>query len=175
MVTARAEGGAALTDTDLRHDLNTLIAAGHETTATAMAWGAELLAHNPGAQARAREALEQSDGAYLDVLVTEILRIRSPVSVAVARQPLEPFPIGPYLVGPEHGVIVHAWGIHLDPALHPEPDRFNPDRFLEPVPEYSFLPFGGGAHRRPRCARHARAEGGARRDPAPLRAKAGHA
>ena len=69
------------------------------------------------------------------------------MSVAAARHPLAPFPIGPYLVGPEHVVIVDAWGIHLDPAIHPDPDRFNPDRFLEPVPEYSFLPFGGGAHR----------------------------
>jgi hypothetical protein len=142
MVTARAEDGTALTDTDLRHDLNTLIAAGHETTATAMAWGAELLAHNPGVQARARAAVEQSDGAYLDALVREILRIRSPVSVSAARHPLAPFPIGPYLVGSEHVVIVDAWGIHLDPAVHTDPDRF-----LEPVPEYSFLPFGGGAHR----------------------------
>ena len=147
MVTARAEDGTALTDTDVRHDINTLIAAGHETTATAMAWAAELLAHNPGVQARARAAVEQSDGAYLDALVRESLRIRSPVAVAAARVPLAPFPIGPYLVGPEHVVIVDAWGIHLDPTLHPDPERFNPDRFLEPVPEYSFLPFGGGAHR----------------------------
>ncbi len=147
MVTARAEDGTALTDIDLRHDLNTLIAAGHETTATAMAWGAELLAHNPGVQARAREAVLHSDGSYLDALVKEILRIRSPVAVAAARQPLEQFPIGSYVLSPDRYVIVDAWGIHLDPALHPEPDRFNPDRFLEPVPEYSFLPFGGGAHR----------------------------
>ena len=61
MVRARDEDGAALTDTDLRHELNTLISAGHETTATAIAWGAELLAHNPDVQVRARAARREGD------------------------------------------------------------------------------------------------------------------
>jgi cytochrome P450 len=143
MILARDEQGQPLTDRDLRHELTTLIAAGHETTATALAWGAELLAHNPGVQAQAR----LGDQPYLDALVKEILRIRSPISVAAARHPLEPFEIDGYAIGPESVIIVNAWGVHLDPNVYPEPDRFKPERFLEPTPEYSFLPFGGGAHR----------------------------
>lgn len=146
MILARDEEGRALPDRDLRHELNTLIAAGHETTATALAWGAELLAHNPAVQTRAREAAIAGDQRYLDALVKETLRIRSPVSVAAARHPLEPFEIGQHRIDAQY-IIVNAWGVHLDPAVHPEPDRFNPQRFLEPTPEYSFLPFGGGAHR----------------------------
>jgi cytochrome P450 len=124
-----------------------LIAAGHETTATAIAWGAELLAQNPAVQARGREAVAQGDQRYLDALVKEILRIRSPVAVGSARHPLEPFEIDGYTIGPETVIISNAWGVHLDPSVHPEPDRFMPERFLEPTPEYSFLVFGGGAHR----------------------------
>jgi cytochrome P450 len=147
MVLARDEDGEALPDTDLRHELNTLIAAGHETTATAIAWAVELLAHNPGVQSRARLAAREGDQKYLDALVKEILRIRSPVSVAAARHPLEPFELDGETIGHEHVVIVNAWGVHLDPGNHPDPDVFKPERFLEPTPEYSFLPFGGGAHR----------------------------
>ncbi len=147
MVLARDEDGRPLPDRDLRHELNTLIAAGHETTATALAWAAELLAHNRSVQARAREAALAGDQHYLDALVKEILRIRAPVSVAAARHPLEPLEVDGYTIGPEHVIIVNAWGVHLDPAVYSEPDRFRPERFLEPTPDYSFLPFGGGAHR----------------------------
>ena len=147
MIQARDESGAALTDTDLRHELNTLIAAGHETTATAIAWGAELLAHNRAVQDRAREAANDGDQKYLDALVKEILRIRAPVSVGAARHPLEPFEIGRHTITSETVVVVNAWGVHLDPAVYPEPDTFKPERFLEPTPDYSFMPFGGGAHR----------------------------
>ncbi len=147
MVLARADDGEPLTDTDLRHELNTLIAAGHETTATAIAWGAELLAHNSAARERAREAAQAGDQRYLDSLVKEILRIRAPVSVAAARHPLEPFELDGHTIGADTVIIANAWGVHLDPSVHPEPDRFRPERFLEPTPDYSFLPFGGGAHR----------------------------
>lgn len=147
MVGARDEAGAALTDMDLRHELNTLIAAGHETTATALSWAAELLAHNPAVRERAREAQRDGDQKYLDALVKEVLRIRAPVAVGAARHPLEPFEVGGSVVGPETVVIVNAWGVHLDPSVFPDPDAFRPERFLEPTPEYSFMPFGGGAHR----------------------------
>jgi cytochrome P450 len=69
------------------------------------------------------------------------------VSVAAARHPLEPFELDGYTIGSDTVIIANAWGVHLDPSVHPEPDRFRPERFLEPTPDYSFLPFGGGAHR----------------------------
>ncbi len=147
MVQARDEQGDGLTDTDLRHELNTLIGAGHETTATAIAWGTELLAHNPDVQSRAREAAGAGDQRYLDALVKEVLRIRAPVAVAAARHPLEPFEVDGYEVGSDAVVLADCWGVHLDPTVYADPECFEPARFLEPTPEYSFLPFGGGAHR----------------------------
>jgi cytochrome P450 len=144
MVCARDEHGIGLNDEQLRDELITLIAAGHETTATAIAWGVELLVHNPAVMADAREG----DDAYLDALVKEILRIRSPSPIGGARHVLEPFTIGEWTIPPEMVVLVDAYGVHHDPETYPQPHTFRPERFLEqPADGYSFLPFGGGAHR----------------------------
>jgi cytochrome P450 family 135 len=144
LVLARDEEGAGLSDEELRDELITLITAGHETTATAIAWGAELLAHNPAVQQAAREG----DDAYMDALVKEVLRIRSPIPVGGARHVLEPFAIGPWTIPPDVTVLVDAYGVHHDPDSYPRPDEFRPQRFLEaPADGYAFLPFGGGAHR----------------------------
>ncbi len=144
MVGARDEDGAGLSDAQLRDELITLIAAGHETTATATAWGVELLVHNQAVLARAREG----EDAYLEALVKEILRIRSPIPITSARRMLEPFTIGAWTIPQEVAILVDAYGVHHDPRTYPDPQAFRPERFLaEPPDGYSFLPFGGGAHR----------------------------
>ena len=144
MVAARDEDGSGLSDEQLRDELITLITAGHETTATAIAWGVELLVHNPAVMARASEG----DEAYLEALVKEILRIRSPVPIGGARHVLEPFPIGEWTIPPQVAILVDAYGVHHDPGIYPQPHAFRPERFLEePSDGYAFLPFGGGSHR----------------------------
>jgi cytochrome P450 len=144
MICARDEDGIGLSDEQLRDELITLIAAGHETTATAISWGAELLAHNPAVMATARH----SDDSYLQALAKEVLRIRPPIPVSSARHVLGPFAIGRWTIPPEVAILVDAHGVHHDPAIYPQPHLFRPERFLEDPPDsYSFLPFGGGAHR----------------------------
>ncbi len=138
LVQARDAEGVGLTDTELRDELVTLIAAGHETTATAIAWGALLLALDPP---------QRRDPEYLDAIVKEVLRIRSPVPIAAARHVLEPFALGRWTIPPEAIVIVDAYGLHHDPTIYSDPEAFRPDRFLDGAPEHAFLPFGGGAHR----------------------------
>ncbi len=150
MVLARDGAGEGLTDTELRDEIITLITAGHETTATAIAWGAELLAHNPDVRARALDASRTGDDAYLDAMVKEILRIRSPVPIAGARHATEPMAIGEWTIPPEVTVIVNSYGLHHDASIYPEPEAFRPERFIDAAPDayaYAFLPFGGGAHR----------------------------
>jgi cytochrome P450 len=144
MMLARDEQGEGLSDEQLHDELVTLIAAGHETTATAIAWGVELLTHNPREMLRVRE----DDEAYLDATVKEILRIRSPAPIAAGRYLTEPFSIGRWTVPAGVGLIVDAYGVHHNPDVYPEPRAFKPERFLGEQPDsYSFLPFGGGAHR----------------------------
>lgn len=148
LVQARDEDGNALTSEDLRDELVALIGAGHETTAAAIAWGTTLLAHNPDVCDRATEAARENDEQYLGALVKEVLRIRPPIPVAAGRVLDGPFAIGPYAVPPGTLILIDAWGVHHDPELYPDPERFQPERFLAEAPEpYSWLAFGGGAHR----------------------------
>jgi cytochrome P450 len=148
LVQARDDDGHALSAEDLRDELLALIGAGHETTAAAIAWGAALLAHDPAVRERATAAAREGDEDYLGALVKEVLRIRSPLPVAAGRVLDEPFAIGPHMVPAGTLIVIDAWGLHHDPELYPEPERFQPERFLHEDPEpYTWLPFGGGAHR----------------------------
>jgi cytochrome P450 family 135 len=148
LVRAGGQDGHALSDIDLRDELVTLVAAGHETTATAMAWACDLLAHNPDVVARLRQSLASGEREYLKATAKELLRVRTIVYVAATRQMLEPFPIGDWTIGPDALVLADAQGIHGDPQLYPEPDEFRPERFLGATPDsYTYIPFGGGAHR----------------------------
>jgi cytochrome P450 len=144
LVQARDEDGNALTREDLRDELLALIGAGHETTAAAIAWGAEFLAHDDAVRERAREA----NGDYLDALVKEVLRLRSPLGASSVRVLDEPFEIGGHTIPAGVPILINGWGLHHDPSLYPEPGAFRPERFLGRAPEsYTWLPFGGGAHR----------------------------
>ena len=148
LLQARDEDGDALSPEDLRDDLIALIGAGHETTAAAIAWGAALLAHNPDVRERARVAAQEEDEQYLGALVKEVLRLRPPLPVAAGRALEVPFRIGNHTIPPRTLIMIDAWGVHHDPELYPEPERFQPERFLAGAPEsYAWLPFGGGAHR----------------------------
>ena len=149
LVQARDEEGRALGTDDLRDDLIALIGAGHETTAAAIAWGAALLAHDREVQQRARVAAREGDSAYIGALVKEVLRIRSPLPVAAGRRLEEPLALGPHRVPAGTPILIDAWGLHHDPERYPDPERFDPGRFLtdEGSERYSWLPFGGGARR----------------------------
>ena len=172
LIQARDEEGRALTSEELRDDLLTLIAAGHETTAAAIAWGAALLAHNPAVRERATVAAREGDDAYLGALVKEVLRIRPPIPVAAGRVLDEPFAVGSHLIPAGTLILIDAWGVHHDPELHPDPERFRPERFLSGSPE----PYTLAAVRRRRSsmrrrgARRAGDQGGA----ATMLTKVGH-
>jgi cytochrome P450 len=151
LVQARDEDGRGLSTEDLQDDLVTLIGAGHETTAAAIAWAAVLLAHEPAARERATAAARSGDGdgGYLGAVVKEVLRIRPPIPIAAGRRLSEPLTIGSHRVPAGTVIVIDAWGVHHDPVRYPQPERFRPERFLDgdsPEP-YSWLPFGGGARR----------------------------
>jgi cytochrome P450 len=144
LVRSQHECGSALSDADLRDDVVTLVVAGHEPTATAIAWACDLLARNPAVCARLRDG----DRSYLAATVQEVLRIRPALPLCASRHALEPFAIGDWSVDPAALIFVDAVGIHSNPELHPHPDAFRPERFLEHPPDgYAHVPFGGGAHR----------------------------
>jgi cytochrome P450 len=133
---------AGLPDRALRDELMTLLLAGHETTATGLAWACERLVRHPEAMARARE-----DDAYLDATVKEVLRIR-PVVLDVARVVAAPARVAGYDLDPGTMVVPAITPVHRAEDVWPDAEAFAPERFLDGSPApYSWIPFGGGVRR----------------------------
>jgi cytochrome P450 len=149
LVLARDEDGSALTDQEVRDELVTLLVAGHETTATGLAWTFDLLLHTPPALARLRSTLAEDDEEYLEAVVKEALRIR-PVIPGVGRVVRgEPFALNGYQIPPGMEINPSITTIHRRADRYPEPEAFRPERFLGPdAPDtYTWIPFGGGTRR----------------------------
>ena len=146
---ARDENGEPMTDQELRDELVTLLVAGHETTATGLAWAFELLLRTPRVMAKLRESLADGDEKYLDAVVKEALRLR-PVIPGVGRVVHgEPFELGGYTVPPGVEINPSIGVIHRRADSYPSPGEFRPERFLEDgAPDtYTWVPFGGGTRR----------------------------
>ena len=144
LLEARRDDGSPMTDIELRDELMTLLIAGHETTATALAWSFDLLLHNPEPL---EKLLEEVEGPYLDAVIKEAMRIR-PVIGLVGRLLKEDWELGGYHLPAGVSVAPHIWLIHHREDLYPEPEAFRPERFLGPQPDSaSYLPFGGGVRR----------------------------
>lgn len=145
LLQARHDDGSPMSDRELRDELMTLLTAGHETTATALAWAFERLLRNPAALDRLLSDLD--DGDYLDAVVKETLRVR-PILTDVARRLTAPTEIGGYRL-PEGTLVMPAIAlVQLLPEVYPDPHAFRPERFLEGQPEpYTWIPFGGGIRR----------------------------
>jgi cytochrome P450 len=147
LVRARYPDGAAMTTRELRDQIMTLLMAGHETTATGLAWALERLVRHPAVLRRARLAALEGDGAYLDAVVAETLRSR-PVVPDVSRRLTRPVELGDDVL--PAGVFVNPSIalVHHDARRYPDPSRFRPERFLAQHPDPAvWLPFGGGNRR----------------------------
>ena len=147
LVQARHEDGSPMSDQELRDELMTLLVAGHETTATALAWAVERLLRHPDKLERLRAEAEAGEDEYLDAVVKETLRLR-PVIPIVLRMLKEPMEIGGWNLPAGVSVAPCIYLMHRDPEIYPEPSRFRPERFLEqPAGTYTWIPFGGGVRR----------------------------
>jgi cytochrome P450 len=147
LLQARDEDGAPMSDVELRDELMTLLVAGHETTATALAWAFELLLKNPATLQRLERELVEGREEYLDAVIKETLRIR-PVLPIVGRILAEPISLMGYDLPAGAMVAPCIYLTHRNRNLYPEPDRFRPERFLDNQPDtYGWLPFGGSIRR----------------------------
>ena len=138
-----AAGGDDAPDSEIRDQVVTLLAAGHETTAAALAFALERLARHPDVLDR----LRGGDDAYLDAVVKETLRVRPVLSLA-ARKVVEPWEVRGYVLPPGTHVAPCIHLTHRRPELYPDPARFEPERWLGKSPgTYAWIPFGGGVRR----------------------------
>jgi cytochrome P450 len=147
LLAARYDDGAPMSDEELRDELVTVLGAGHETTATGLAWAMERLLRNPRVLAQLRNSIAAGEDEYLDATIKETLRAR-PVIVDVARKLTAPARIGGYDLPPGTFVMAAIAALHYREDLFPDPDEFRPERFLEGKADtYAWIPFGGGVRR----------------------------
>jgi cytochrome P450 len=145
LLAARFEDGGAMDDQEVCDQLVTLLVAGHETTATALAWTLELLVHHPAVLARLGDG---SDGAYLKAVIDESLRLR-PVVPLAGRRLSAPLAVDGMTLPEGTDVTPAIWLAHTRADVFPDPFAFRPERWLDggAAPGYAWVPFGGGVRR----------------------------
>jgi len=147
LLQARDEDGEAFNDNELRDQLMTLLIAGHETTATALAWTLERLIREPAVLERAHAEASLGDEDYAGAVAKETLRLR-PVVPAINRRLTAPVELRGWRLPAGINLNPSIYLLHRRPEIYPEPDAFRPERFLEQPPaNHEWIPFGGGVRR----------------------------
>lgn len=146
---ARHEDGTPMSAQELRDELMTLLIAGHETTASTLAWTFSRLAREPGVVSELVAELEsEDDGPYLTATIQEALRSRPVLPNTLPRYVEQPITVGGWDYEPGCCLVANAYLVHHDPDIYPDPYTFRPERFLDSKPgTYTWIPFGGGRRR----------------------------
>jgi cytochrome P450 len=149
LLEARHEDGSPMSSEELRDELMTLLVAGHETTASELAWAFERLVREPAVLRRLTDEIDADDGDdYLTATIQETLRRRPVLPNAAPRLVKQPVEIGGWEYPVGCCVVANAYLVHHDPEIYPEPYAFRPERFLgSPPGTYTWIPFGGGRRR----------------------------
>ena len=149
LLAARHEDGSPMSSQELRDELMTLLVAGHETTASELAWAIERLARSPAVRARLVEEIDAGEeDAYLTATIQETLRRRPVLPNTAPRLVMRPTEIGDWTYPAGVCLAANAYLVHHDPEIYPDPYAFRPERFLEEPPgTYTWIPFGGGRRR----------------------------
>jgi hypothetical protein len=148
MLRSTYEDGSAMSRKDLGDELLTLLAAGHETTASALAWTFERLSRHPGVLTALAAEADTDENELRQATILEVQRNRTVID-AIGRHVYAPaFELGEWSIPRGHSIIVSISRLHGDAELFPDPDRFNPDRFVgTKPPTFGWIPFGGGTRR----------------------------
>ena len=146
---ARHDDGSPMSDDELRDELMTMLVAGHETTASTLAWALALLPRNREVMGRLRDEIDAGDGDdYLTATIQETQRHRPVLPNVAPRLVKKPIEVGGRTYEPGVAVVGSAYLLHHDPEIYPDPYSFRPERFLDNPPgTYTWIPFGGGRRR----------------------------
>jgi cytochrome P450 len=149
LLAARHEDGSPMSDDEIRDELMTMLTAGHETTASSLAWAFERITRDQAVFGRLRDEIDAGDGdEYLTATIQETLRRRPVLPNTEPRYVNKPFEVGGREYQPGVALVANAYLVHHDPAIYPDPYAFRPERFLGEQPgTYTWIPFGGGRRR----------------------------
>jgi cytochrome P450 len=148
LLKARHEDESPMSEQEIRDELLTLLVAGHETTASSLAWTFARLVHELPVLERLVEEIDAGEDAYVTATIQETLRARPVLPNVAPRLVVKPVEIGGWSYPPGCSLVANSYLIHHDPDIYPDPYSFCPDRFLdEPPGTYTWIPFGGGRRR----------------------------
>ncbi len=148
LVEARHEDGSPMSEQEIRDELLTLLVAGHETTATSLAWAFSRLVHERPVLDRLVGEIDAGEDAYVTATIQETLRARPVLPNVAPRLVAKPIEVGGWTYQPNCSLVANGYLLHHDPEIYPDPYAFRPDRFLdEPPGTYTWIPFGGGRRR----------------------------
>ncbi|MFP4009095.1 MAG: cytochrome P450 [Spirulinaceae cyanobacterium] len=158
MMTARDENGELLSETEVRDELLTLLLAGHETTASALAWAFYWIHQNPRIYEKVMAELNELGPnpdpmsiyklPYLTAVCNETLRIAPAAMLTFFRHTTRPLEFMGYQLDTDTPVVGSIYLVHRRPDIYPNPEQFRPERFLErDFSPYEFVPFGAGMRR----------------------------
>lgn len=159
LINARDEDGSGMSNRQLRDEVLTFLLAGHETTALALSWTWHLLGHNPDVGEKLHAELRKVLGgrspgfadlpalAYTERVIKESMRLYPP-AWSLARTAISDFELRGYTIPAGANIVMSQWIMHRSPKYFPDPERFDPDRWLDPamqrLPRFVYFPFGGG-------------------------------
>ncbi|VVJ18871.1 Cytochrome P450 [Amycolatopsis camponoti] len=144
MLQTRYDDGSGLSRDEIADQLLTLLTAGHETTATTLAWAVERLRRHPALL----EELKNGDGKLLDATILEVQRTRPVIDLTARQVKQDGYRLGRWTLPKGYAVLVSIALIHDDDAVFPHAATFDPHRFAGARPDlYQWIPFGGGTRR----------------------------
>lgn len=148
MLQARYDDGSRMTHSQIADQLLTLLTAGHETTATTLAWAVERLRRHPQVLRRLVDEVDAGGSELREATIWEVQRVRPVIDVTGRQVRAESMQLGRWTLPKGQMVIASLFLVHDNEKLWPNASRFDPDRFVGDRPDnYSWVPFGGGARR----------------------------
>ena len=148
MLQSRYDDGSRLSRDEIADQLLTLLTAGHETTATTLAWAVERLRRHPAVLRELVEEVDAGGSKLRDAAILEVQRTRPVIDLTARQVKTDGFRLGRWTVPKGYAVLVSIALIHDDDAVFPHARTFDPHRFLDARPDlYSWIPFGGGTRR----------------------------
>lgn len=142
------DDGTAMSRNEIGDELLTLLAAGHETTASTLGWAFERISRHPQVLERLVAEAATDDNTYRQATIFEVQRNRTVIDFAGRDVAVPSYELGEWILPQDYSILVSLLELHNDPAVYPDPDRFDPQRFLDnKASAYSWVPFGGGTRR----------------------------
>ncbi|APT13251.1 MULTISPECIES: cytochrome P450 [Mycobacterium avium complex (MAC)] len=142
------DDGAAMSHKEIGDELLTLLAAGHETTASTLAWAFERISRHPELLARLVEEADNGGNELRQAAILEVQRARTVIDFAGRHVYPDVYRLGEWVIPRGYSIIVGIAQIHDNPDVFPDPRRFDPQRFIDNKPSaLSWIPFGGGTRR----------------------------